>query len=84
MDRLPNANLDDEAVQNKLKQTECIICLEVLWKVKNEERLLDVKILSCSHIAKHYYHRICLHAWFKVKQVCPLCKGERILETHVP
>ncbi|CDW86700.1 serine family [Stylonychia lemnae] len=83
VDKIPDADINDENVRETLEQTECVICLEVLWTRNGSSECLQIKLLSCQHRGKNYYHKVCLLEWFKVKQVCPICKDEKILETHL-
>ncbi|TNV77675.1 hypothetical protein FGO68_gene4343 [Halteria grandinella] len=80
IEKVPSANLCDEDVAKHLVENECVICLEILKKEKMEN---DIRYLSCEGKMRHYYHRDCLMAWFKTKAVCPICKNDKILETHL-
>lgn len=44
---------------------------------------MRIKLMCCSHKGRNYYHRVCLLKWFEVRQNCPVCKDERLLQTHL-
>tara|TARA_A100000164_G_scaffold299773_1_gene274508 strand:- start:27 stop:635 length:609 start_codon:yes stop_codon:yes gene_type:complete len=48
----------------------CAICLDPLFKKKNNFVLNTVIKTLC----KHYFHKTCIKKWFNMNNTCPLCR----------
>ena len=53
-------------LENKIVDTECVICSEV-FEATNQQ------VLKCGH---KQWHQKCLEDWFKKKKVCPICNAD--------
>ena len=49
------------------ESTECPICLEEIKFYSKKKKL------KCRCVPSRYFHKKCINAWLKLKEVCPLC-----------
>ncbi|TNV81123.1 hypothetical protein FGO68_gene3780 [Halteria grandinella] len=79
-----------------IKDMCCIICLQAVFDFPiatsslvsqgiAHNRLREVSLLSCNENSQScsFYHTECLSDWLKTKRVCPLCRDENFVNTHI-